>query len=196
MREAIVPVRERFRDQCTFVRENRDNLDELFEQSKGVVTHARTIFGESHALKCELAGEVLRSSGRLRLRVGGWSMLPSIFPGDTLVIERSECGDVEEGDIVLFSRDRRLFAHRVVKRARPSEPDIVTRGDAMSTADPVVGGKEMLGRVVLIQRNGKSIKPRKRMRIPERAVAALVRNSGVAARVVVGFHGLRQSSIA
>ena len=68
---------------------------------------------ELHALKCELAGEVLRSSGRLRLRVTGWSMLPAIFPGDTLVIERANGESLGKGDIVLFHRDRRLFVHRV-----------------------------------------------------------------------------------
>jgi signal peptidase I len=128
------------------------------------------------------------------LKVGGWSMLPSVFPGDTLVIESSESNEAVEGDIILFSRDRRLFAHRVVKRANDSGPGLVTRGDAMPVADAVVRENEMLGRVVLIQRNGKSITPRKRMRFAARAVAALVRNSDMAARVVVGVYGLRQTS--
>jgi signal peptidase I len=153
------------------------------------MSEAMTIAGESHAIKCELAAEILRSSGKLRLRVGGWSMLPSVFPGDALVIESSESNEVVEGDIILFSRDRRLFAHRVVKRANGTGHELVTRGDAMPVADPVVRGNEMLGRMVLIQRNGKSISPRKRMRFAARAVAALVRNSGIAARV-----GLRQTS--
>jgi hypothetical protein len=149
----------------------------------------RRIAGESHALKCELAVEVLRTAGRLRLQVGGWSMLPSVFPGDTLVIEKSESCDVTEGDIVLFSRDRRLFAHRVI--ATPSEADIVTQGDSMPTPDPAVRSEEMLGKVVQISRNGRLITPRKRMRLRERAIAAAVRNSEIAARVVVGVHGLR-----
>jgi len=45
---------------------------------------ASSFLAETHALKCELAGEVLRSSGRLRLKVSGSSMLPVIRPGDTL----------------------------------------------------------------------------------------------------------------
>ena len=45
---------------------------------------------QGHALKCELAAESLRLSGRLRLRVTGWSMLPTICPGDTLIIERAD----------------------------------------------------------------------------------------------------------
>ena len=42
-------------------------------------------FDESHAIKCELASEVLNRSGSLRLKVMGWSMLPAVWPGDTLV---------------------------------------------------------------------------------------------------------------
>jgi hypothetical protein len=147
---------------------------------------------EGHAIKCELAAEVLRSSGKLRLKVGGWSMLPSVFPGDTLLVERSESSAVVEGDIVLFSRGRRLFAHRVVERS--SSAELVTRGDAMPSRDPLVGSEEMLGKVVLILRNGKRIKPRKRLHLAERALAAAVRNSEIAARVVVGVHNLRQTS--
>jgi len=43
-----------------------------------------------HALKCELAAEVLRSTGTLTLQVTGWSMLPSMFSGDMLTIQRPD----------------------------------------------------------------------------------------------------------
>ena len=43
---------------------------------------------ELEAVKCELAAEVLRSSGELRLRVTGSSMLPAVWPGDELTIRR------------------------------------------------------------------------------------------------------------
>src|ERR1051326_9156587 len=95
----------------------------------------------THALKCELASEVLRSSGRLSLQVTGWSMLPCIWPGDTLMVESVTRDDVSEGDIVLFGRDRRLFAHRVTRRAG-ADGRIVTRGDSMSQPDPPVSEQE------------------------------------------------------
>ena len=41
-------------------------------------------------LKCELAAEVLRSFGTLRFAATGWSMLPSVWPGETLVVDRIE----------------------------------------------------------------------------------------------------------
>ena len=75
---------------------------------------------DNHALKCGLAVEVLRSSGTLHLRVLGWSMLPTVWPGDTLVVERLASNEVFDGDIVLFSNGRRFVAHRVVSGTRRS----------------------------------------------------------------------------
>ena len=142
---------------------------------------------ETHALKCELASDVLRSFGRLRLKVSGCSMLPAIWPGDTLELEHTTGTEISEGEIVLFGRDRRLFAHRVLKT---SENTIVTRGDARPRVDPVVAEDQLLGRVAYIVRDGKCIQPSRRLSVSQRAVATVVRSSDFAARVVVGIHGL------
>jgi hypothetical protein len=41
-------------------------------------------------LMCELVAEVLRSFGTIRFAATGWSMLPSLWPGDTLMVERPD----------------------------------------------------------------------------------------------------------
>ena len=64
---------------------------------------------------CELAAEVLRSSGKLRLRATGASMLPVVWPGDILNISGEGAGKALPGDIVLFGREGGLIAHRVVE---------------------------------------------------------------------------------
>jgi signal peptidase I len=148
------------------------------------------VLDDAHALKCELAGEVLRSSGALRLRVTGWSMLPTVMPRDTLVIERISPDAVSEGDIVLFVRERRFFVHRVVTKGS-HDTTILTCGDAMPAADPPVPGSNLLGKVSFILRNGKCIEPARSPRLSHRALSALVRRSTFAARVVVGVHGMR-----
>jgi signal peptidase len=148
----------------------------------------------ANAIKCELASEVLRSSGTLRLGVTGWSMLPAVMPGDTLVVDRMSIDAVSDGDIVLFGRDRRLFAHRVVAKREPQNAAILTRGDAMPAPDAPVPESEVLGKVSMIMRHGKCIAPSRTLRLSERAVAALVRRSDFAARVVVCVHGLRRNS--
>lgn len=147
---------------------------------------------EAHSLRCEMATEVLRSSGHLRLKVAGWSMFPAVLPGDTLMIDRAASDEVSIGDIVLFGRNRRLFVHRVVGK---NDAQFVTRGDAMPAADPAVDQNELLGRVTYILRDGRCIEPSKTRPLAERAAATLLRNSEIAARVVASWHSLRQRSV-
>ncbi len=149
---------------------------------------------ELHALKCELAGDVLRSSGQLRLRVMGWSMLPTIFPGDTLMIEPANAERVTRGDIVLFRGDRALVAHRVsVTSGAAGSLLIITQGDAAPRPDPPVSGPQVLGKVSFVVRNGRCLEPAKNPGLSMRTVAALVRRSASAARVIVGVHKMGQN---
>jgi signal peptidase I len=150
------------------------------------------MFSSTHALQCELAGEVLRSSGTLRLGVTGWSMLPTLWPGDTLIVEQTRSDAVVPGDIVLFARDRRFFVHRVIAK-NSADQEIQTGGDAMPQMDPPVSNRELLGRVVSIVRNGKRIEPSRKRNVASRSVAALVRHSPVAAQVAVAVHETLQS---
>lgn len=143
----------------------------------------------AHATKCELAAEMLRSWGKLRLRVNGWSMLPSIRPGDTLLIEAVNYDNVASGEVVLFLRGQRLFAHRAIGRSH-SDLRIITRGDAMRREDRPLNQAELLGKVTLIWRGGKTIGPPKELGTLDRAVAAVVRRFEFVARLVVGVHGL------
>ena len=153
---------------------------------------AAQALGDANALKCELAGALLRSSGTLRLRVTGWSMLPTIWPGDTLVVERASSSDILQGDVVVFSNGRRFVAHRVVvKNSGSGDSMVQTQGDALSRPDSPVAHDELVGKVSFIMRKGKQVKPARSLRLPERAVAAVFRRSTLAARVVVGVHGMR-----
>jgi signal peptidase I len=142
------------------------------------------------AVKCDLAGDILCSSGKLRLRANGWSMLPTIMPGNLLLVERAGHG-VSTGDIVVFSRDGRLFVHRVVSMARKSgDAFVITQGDGMAQPDPPVAASELLGKVALIERSGWCIAPRKSLSVSGRALAAMVRRFDTAARILVGVHGV------
>ena len=61
-----------------------------------------------------MAADVLCRSGELRLRVTGASMLPSLWPGDLLLIRRAQLSEIAPEDLVLFSRQQRFFVHRVL----------------------------------------------------------------------------------
>lgn len=147
---------------------------------------------ETHTVKCELVADVLRSYGTVQVQVTGWSMFPVVRPGDVLIVDHTGRSGVVSGDIVLFTRDQRLFAHRVVANRGSG---ILTRGDAMPAPDPPVAESELLGRVSSIVRDGKRILPRRTSRIGTRVVAQLVHRSEVASRVILGIYGRLQSQI-
>jgi len=156
------------------------------------MTSAATALGDAGSFKRELVREQLRASGRVQLRVSGWSMLPTIWPGDALVIERIDCHDgVANGDIVLFTAGSRFVAHRVV---RADASTIQTQGDAIRQADAPVSHGEVLGRVSSIVRDGKCIDPGKCVGFRKRAAAAMFRRAEIAARIVVGVHGMCKPS--
>lgn len=98
-----------------------------------------------------LAIESLRQAGRLRMIVRGESMLPSIWPGDTVHIASASLSDVREGDIVLAYRTGRFFLHRLQTKWDSS---FVARGDSMPVADPAYGAENLIGKLASVERAG------------------------------------------
>ena len=149
---------------------------------------------------CELAAEVLRSFGTLRLRAYGTSMLPAVWPGDVLCVRRDDALDALPGDIVLFSRQGRLVAHRVVEvrsqetgvRSQEQSPTtnhpsprltLVTRGDSLARNDAPVPSREILGRVIAIERGSRHLAPRQSF--ADRLASWILSRSDFATRVVL-----------
>jgi len=110
---------------------------------------------ESAAPVCGLAADVVRSFGEVRLRVSGTSMVPSILPGDLISVRRANLDEISTGEVVLYLRGDRLFAHRAVGCADVAgEPRLITRGDRLSYTDAPVAACELLGRVAFVERDG------------------------------------------
>lgn len=147
------------------------------------------------AIGCDMAAEVLRDYGTLRLGVTGWSMFPAVCPGDILTIERMEISSASKGHIVLFRRGRRLFAHRVIEAAtHQTGSRLLTRGDSMGTPDEPVSKDQFLGRVTALVRDGRSIDIRKDSRFLNRFISTLVQRSKFASRVLIGVHSFGSAS--
>ena len=147
------------------------------------------------AVKCELAVEVLRSFGTLRFAATGWSMLPSVWPGETLVVERVGQDEVRIGDIVLVGRESRLCAHRVIAKEEDSEnPRWITQGDALPVPDRPVARNEVLGRVTYLIRAGKLTPVPSELSVIDTLIAKVVQRSGSAARALVYLNRKRQTS--
>ena len=130
----------------------------------------------SAMIKCELAGEVVRTFGELRLRVLGTSMVPAIHPGDLISIQRASLSEISLGEIVVYSREGRLIAHRVVGRANSSEqPLLILRGDRLRKDDAPVFSPELLGKVHLIERGQRRLQPSIGLSMWERMILQLLR---------------------
>ena len=149
-------------------------------------------------LACGLAGDVVCKFGEVRLRVFGTSMVPSILPGDLISVQRAELSEISSGEIVLYSRDGRLFAHRVVARAGShDDPRLITRGDRLFHSDPPVSSLEMLGRVTSIQcgdgRGHRPVRPAARVRRWEQMIARVLQISDRATSVYLRLVGYWRS---
>jgi hypothetical protein len=100
-----------------------------------------------------LVTEVLTRFGRVRIRAQGLSMGPAIRPGDILDIERTSTASLSPGRVVVFDRDGRLVAHRIVSHRHA----LTTRGDAHWRTDPAIAPSDVLGIVTALSRDGRPI---------------------------------------
>ena len=102
-----------------------------------------------------LLAQALQTSGAVCLRALGGSMEPAILPRDILVVAGCRVDDLRPRDVVLFARDGRIFAHRLLEvGARAGRRLLLTRGDALWHADAPVDADDLLGRVVKVGRQG------------------------------------------
>lgn len=133
-----------------------------------------------------LVGEVLQRFGQVTIRVTGSSMLPALRPGDELTIRRRSISEARTGEIAVFVRDDRLFAHRIVAQ----EPRcLVTRGDAVPSPDAPVSEAELLGVAVSVSRDGTAAELPTEPDATTRVVASIIRCSSHASATLQRLRG-------
>ncbi len=84
-------------------------------------------------------------------------MYPSIREGELITVEPVAASDVKLADIVLYRSERGLIAHRVVEIAARDARIFRLRGDASLSCDRPVEAERVLGRVVEVERNCRSV---------------------------------------
>jgi len=96
-------------------------------------------------------------------------MHPTIKEGETITVVPVAPFDIKRGDILLYLVDRRVIAHRVISIERKkgeamTQPPTLSphqlfllRGDASTTCDDPVEAQQVLGKVVSVERGGRSI---------------------------------------
>ena len=102
---------------------------------------------------------LLSSGYSVRFRAPGDSMRPFIMDGDAITVSPVDPLAVKRGDIILYCFKGGVIAHSVVRirRRQDGEPLFILRGDLLCSADEPVEPQQILGRVVSVQRGGRSI---------------------------------------
>ena len=116
-------------------------------------------FQEKHwTLSSRVLGDLLQAvldkGVPSRFRAHGRSMSPFIQDGDIVTVVRCSGNALRIGDVAAFvhPQGQRLVVHRVSGKAK----DIVfLRGDNCPESDGPVSEKDILGRIIRIERNGK-----------------------------------------
>lgn len=89
--------------------------------------------------------------------ITGRSMFPIIRNGDHVLMAHG-CAGIRRGDVIVFRRDGKLIAHRVL---RISENEggytFLTKGDNVLQFDPPLRANEIVGRVLAVKRGEQQI---------------------------------------
>ena len=128
----------------------------------------------------ELLEAVLERGQQFRFRVGGMSMFPFVRNGDVVTVSPFRGDEPRVGDIVAFlhERSRSLALHRVVS---VDDRSYVIRGDSAVNADGKIPGKDILGRVVRIERDSREV----RLGLgSERRMIAMLSRVGLSGRLI------------
>ncbi|MFC2071724.1 signal peptidase I [Chloroflexota bacterium] len=107
-----------------------------------------------------LATEILGRGSCLRFRAHGNSMAPLIRNGGIVLVEPKRASELCIGDIVFYrSAKGRHIAHRLIdKSGNDGSLALTTKGDSQVHPDAPVFSKQVLGRVIRIEDQGKELR--------------------------------------
>jgi len=125
--------------------------------------------------KRSLATQALQSWGRLKLRVNGASMIPTLWPGDLVTVESQGFDQVEPGQLVLYEREGRFVVHRAIRKAAtPEGAVLITRGDCVAKEDAPLPAAALLGTVTQIWRHNSLLGRGRPLTIGQRIVGGVL----------------------
>lgn len=134
-----------------------------------------------------LVADLVRKAGRARIRATGTSMVPSIWPGDELLIERNS-DRLTPGQIVAWQHNHRIFIHRVVNTTI-DKSTIQTRGDRLNICDPPFSQEQLIGVVTHVIRGGAPVVVSTRLSARARFLRLVSRASDWPAFLLIRLRG-------
>jgi len=90
----------------------------------------------------------------------GCSMLPMLREGDRLLVKHLSPTTLSRGDIVVYKCEDQYLAHRLLCIRNKNQPscEMVAKGDNSPTRDRPFGADSLVGKVVEIERDGRTIR--------------------------------------
>ncbi len=103
---------------------------------------------KGHPPLSDLVRGQVRRGHPVRLVVGGWSMVPLVWPGSRVIIEPARVEEVRPGDLVAVARGTHVVCHLVRAVVREGDRfEVRTRGLATLHEDPPATADELVGKV-------------------------------------------------
>ncbi len=92
----------------------------------------------------------------LEIKMQGYSMFPTLKNGDTAHVEKCTPEKVKRGDILVFKHKGKYIAHRLLQTKHENgQMFFVAKGDNNRHYDPLFNEKELVGKVISFNKNGK-----------------------------------------
>jgi signal peptidase I len=110
-------------------------------------------------LRSSQLDKILIDNEIVKLSARGYSMYPSIMPGDILHARHKKFQEINIGEVVIFCRDGLLFAHRVIRKHEHNcSLGLITQADRSLSADgPLIPVEDILGVLIAVERKKRLI---------------------------------------
>jgi hypothetical protein len=124
-------------------------------------------------LAMDMLNEVIEREEDVPLKTFGLSMTPAIQGGEWVVVRRVSTEEVRIGDVVIYQAGNVFVAHRIIrKREQGGSICFTVKGDAHLAAEGEIAPREIVARVVALQKMGERIDmDRPRWRLANRLIA-------------------------
>ncbi|NDP21251.1 MAG: signal peptidase I [Paludibacter sp.] len=106
-----------------------------------------------------LAETILNGNHSLSYKMKGFSMYPTLRPGDIGLVEKFGTEEYKVGDIVVFKSNGILVGHRLIEiNIENGERIYITRGDKSPRNDAPFRNEDLLGKITSFERKNRKIK--------------------------------------
>ena len=103
-------------------------------------------------LPISILRSLLAQNCQIKMNAQGFSMLPTIQPGATLLI--SSISEVVTGKVYLYESMNQLIVHRLVEIKESPLLTLYFKGDANKMQDPPVKPGQLIGAIALVNNTG------------------------------------------